>query len=190
MQQGIEIFIRMISKEEINQWVDAYSAYLLNEALYLTSNKEDAMDIVQDVFLSLCETTQPFRREAEPKTWLVSVLRNKVADHYRKQYRKPPEVSLSHFFDQKGSWKDNSVLEQWGSEQHVLDNPDFCATLDNCMEGLPQRWNTAVSLYYIRKKNTREVCDLLNITTNNFWKILQRCRLQLRECLEINWQDR
>lgn len=180
----------MIDKKELNQWVEAYSAYLLEEALYLTSNKEDAMDMVQEVFLSLCETTPTFRKEAEPKTWLRTVLRNKVADHYRKQYRKPPEVSLNHFFDQKGSWKDSSVLENWGNEPHVLDNPEFCSTLDNCIEVLPQRWNTAVNLYYIRKKNTQEVCDTLQITTNNFWKILQRCRLQLRECIETNWKER
>lgn len=180
----------MINKKELNQWVDDYSAYLLNEALFFTSNKEDAMDIVQDVFLSLCETTQTFRREAEPRTWLIKVLKNKIADHYRKQYRKPPVVSLNHFFDKKGSWKDNTVLEHWGNEQHVLDNPDFCATLDHCIEVLPQRWNTAVNMYYIRKKNTQEVCNTLKITTNNFWKILQRCRLQLRECIETNWKER
>lgn len=181
----------MIEKEVLNRWTEHYSAHLLNEALYLLGNKEDAMDIVQEVFLMLCESSHTYRQEADPKTWLTAILRNKVADHYRKHYRKPPEVSLQHFFDGKGSWKDTSVLENWEhGEQHVLDNPEFCATFDHCINVLPQRWNTAVTMYYIRKKNTREVCSLLQISDNNFWKILQRCRLQLRECIETNWKDR
>ncbi|MFY7815939.1 MAG: RNA polymerase subunit sigma, partial [Chryseobacterium taeanense] len=33
----------------------------------------------------------------------------------------------------------------------------------------------------------QEVSQVLNISTTNLWKILQRSRMQLRECLEFNW---
>lgn len=180
-----------MNKETLYEWIESYSEYLLVKASQYISNKDDAMDVVQDVFLSLCETNNKFRGEASPKTLLTSILKNKVADYYRKHYRNPQKISLEHFFDDNGGWKDPKVAESWdNNDTNILDNPDFCSTLDNCMGKLPRNWNTAITLYYLQKKNTKEVCEHLQISTNNLWKILQRCRLQLRECIEINWNNR
>jgi DNA-directed RNA polymerase specialized sigma24 family protein len=32
-----------------------------------------------------------------------------------------------------------------------------------------------------------EICKVLDITPTNYWVILHRARLKLRECLEKNW---
>ena len=38
--------------KEINEWVELYSQPLLNRALSLVANKEDAMNIVKEVFVA------------------------------------------------------------------------------------------------------------------------------------------
>lgn len=35
-----------------------------------------------------------------------------------------------------------------------------------------------------------EVCHELDIAATNLWKILQRSRMQLRKCIELNWFDK
>ena len=63
-------------------------------------------------------------------------------------------------------------------------------TLDNCIDHLPSQWKVTVKLYYMEEKKANEVCQELNIATTNLWKILQRSRMQLRKCIEVNWFEK
>jgi len=174
--------------EEIQRWIDTYSLSLLNRAAFLLSHREDAEDIVQDVFIAAFESYDLFRKESDPKTWLMRILKNKVADFYRKKYKSTGHIRMDHFFDETGSWKDHSVLEQWNTEEdHILDNSDFKKTLEDCMEELPPKWMIPMKLYYLEEKKADQVCQETGVSTTNHWKILQRSRMQLRECLDMRW---
>lgn len=70
--------------KELQTWIEMYSMALLNRAIYLLSDKQDAKDLVQDVFVAAIESYDNFREDSNPKTWLNSILNNKVADLYRK----------------------------------------------------------------------------------------------------------
>ncbi|SDE32583.1 RNA polymerase sigma-70 factor, ECF subfamily [Riemerella columbipharyngis] len=186
----VELFLyKMKTKNEVlSIWIEQYSEPLLNRALYLLSDKEEAMDMVQEVFVAALDAYENFKTESSPLTWLYGILNHKCSDFYRKKYRTPSSVSLSHFFDENGSWIDHSVLNDWESSSEVLANDSaFNDTFDDCMEKLPKKWKIPLRLYYIQEKKNKEVCQELGLTATNLWKILQRGRLQLRECLEFNW---
>ena len=98
---------------------------------------------------------------------------------------------MPEFFDRTGAWTDDSVLHEWsrgieeGEDRHTLMN-----TLDNCIDHLPSQWKVTVKLYYMEERKANEVCQELNIATTNLWKILQRSRMQLRKCIEVNWFEK
>lgn len=178
----------MIQKNEnISIWVDNYSLALLSRTIYLIGSQEEAEDIVQEVFLAAFDAYDSFKNDSNPKTWLMSILNNKVADYYRKKYKETNKIKLDSFFDETGSWKQDSVLSDWGD--NLDDDTSLGLTLENCIEKLPPKWMIPVKLYYLEEKKTDSVCQVTGITTTNLWKILQRSRLQLRECLEINWYN-
>ncbi|WP_373722174.1 sigma-70 family RNA polymerase sigma factor [Bacteroides heparinolyticus] len=177
--------------EEINKWIESYSGLLLNRALSMVTDKNDAMDLVQEVFISASLSYHAFQRKSTPLTWLQNILKNKIADFYRDRYRKPETVSIPDFFDSSGSWTDDSVLHEWPrisnepeGENTILD------VLDKCIERLPSQWQITVKRYYIDQKKADEVCHELDIAATNLWKILQRSRMQLRKCIESNWFDK
>ena len=174
--------------EDIRSWIDLYSEPLLRQAMYLLSDDTEAQDMVQDVFVAAFESYEKFKGESEVKTWLTRILKNKVADFYRKKYRNTGQISLDHFFDESGSWKQDDVLKTWNTtEENLLDNKDFKKTLEDCLDKLPPKWLIPVKLYYLEEKKSEKVCQETGISTTNLWKILQRSRMQLRECLEFNW---
>lgn len=172
------------AKEALNKWIEAYSKPLLNRAMYLLSDREDAADLVQEVFLAAYSSFHKFEGKSQPLTWLTRILNNKAADFYRKKYKDPATISLGHFFDEHGSWENNSVLSDWETQP---DEAGLTQTLNNCLEELPPKWKVPVKLYYLLEKKAPEVCQETGLSQTNLWKILQRSRLQLRECLEINW---
>jgi RNA polymerase sigma factor (sigma-70 family) len=75
------------------------------------------------------------------------------------------------------AWKEASVTGEY---------EEFDRILESCIEALTPKWQIAVKLYYLEEKKAPVVCQEIDVSTTNLWKILQRARLQLRECLDIN----
>lgn len=180
----------MTKNEAITDWIEQYSEALLRRAIHLLSDKTEAEDIVQEVFISAFSSYESFEGKSKPLTWLMKILSHKVSDFYRRKYRSEPEIRLDHFFDETGSWKNDDVLNDWNvsdKDTELLDDKDFGKTMNDCIEDLPPRWKIPMKMYYLEEKKAQEVSQEMDISTTNLWKILQRSRMQLRECLEINW---
>lgn len=175
----------------IKSWVELYSDQLYTWAFYKTSDKETAEDLVQETFLAAINSFERFEGKSEPKTWLLSILKNKIADHFRKVYRSNANntISFSQFFDDNEDWVPEQRPQQWkeDEEQHLLDNPDFNKTFTLCLDKLPANGKASIVLKYIEDKDSSTICQELQIAPTNYWQIIHRSKLQLRKCLELNW---
>ena len=110
-----------------------FSDELFSWALYKTSSKETAEDLVQETFFAAFNKIDTFQGKSQPKTWLFSVLNNKVIDYYRlsakttKQTMSISENSgyeLTHgLFNETENWKSNKINSIWDKEEELLDNP-------------------------------------------------------------------
>lgn len=181
-----------ISAFELEKWIDGYSEKLLDRACYLLSDKEDAKDVVQEVFLSAYKSRESFQGKSSPLTWLTSILHHKIADIYKKRYNGNPQpFSFETFFDKHGEWIEPDVADPWEEDEFavstLLDNNSFCDILNQCLERLPQQWLMVVNKCYLQEQKAVEICRELNLTTANYWKLLQRSRLQLRKCIDVHW---
>ncbi len=95
-------------KAEISTWVKNYTTDLLSFTITKVEQKEVAEDLVQDTFLSAYQSYENYKGKSNAKTWLFSILKHKIADHYRSKYKKSSEFSLGiidEFFDKNHRWK-------------------------------------------------------------------------------------
>lgn len=180
-----------VDKKDLFGWVDDYTGELLSWAIYKVTDKELARDLVQDTFLAATEKISSFKSESSPKTWLFSILNYKIIDHYRSKYKNPiplEEHPMSRFFGADGHWLKDKMPFKWDdNEMHLLDDGQFLKVLNNCMDALPEKWSLSLKMKYLMEKNGEEICQELGISSTNFWQILHRARLNLRECIETNW---
>lgn len=186
-------------ESEIKKWVELYSDKLYSWALYKTSNKETAEDLVQDTFIVAFQSFNKFEGKSEPQTWLFAILNNKIADYFRKVYKQTTVTEsqinkdesksfFDNFFDSFGKWKKEHQPTEWNNEQiNLMDDSDFTNVLQSCLEKLPGNWKAAIQLKYLEEKKGELICQELDISATNFWQIVHRAKLQLRNCLEINW---
>lgn len=182
----------LLSTFELEKWIDDYSKALLDRAYYLLSDKEDAKDVVQEVFLSAYKSKGSFQGKSSPLTWLTSILHHKIADIYKKRYSGNTQLfSVDHFFDKHGEWIETDVADPWEQDDYavstLLNNADFYQVLNECLERLPRQWLMVVNKCYLQEQKAAEICRELNLSTANYWKLLQRSRLQLRKCIDIHW---
>ncbi|MBO6517584.1 MAG: sigma-70 family RNA polymerase sigma factor [Bacteroidia bacterium] len=172
-------------KVVISEWVQRYSDSLYAFAIKRVSSEAQAKDLVQNTFLIAYESFHRFEGRSKPKTWLTSILNNKIMDHYRQVYRRK-EVTLSdnqESFDHKGAWLPEHLPQDYDLQQ-VLDQPDFLEVFDSCLDCLPDRWRASIEIKYLQSDIS---LDELGITKANYWKMLERARVRLRGCLEKNW---
>lgn len=183
----------MIPKEspDLAQWVNDYTADLFAWAFHKVSDEELAKDLVQDTFMAAVEKLVSFRGESSPKTYLFSILNHKIIDHYRKKVNKPIHMEnqvLSAFFNEDGEWRMEKKPQDWHeNETNLLDDVNFQSMLQDCITNLPDKWNVCVTSKYLMDKNSDEICQELGITPTNYWQMMHRAKLQLRECIEENW---
>lgn len=178
-------------------WVNEYSDALFSWAFYKISSKETAEDLVQDTFLAAYNKIDTFKGKSQPKTWLFSILNNKIIDYYRlsaKTTKKTASLSedsaheiTEGFFDEAENWKSTAINYVWNQDEELLDNPDFNKVMEHCMDDLPENWRYAVTSKYITDKKADEICQVLNVTVSNYWQIIHRAKLVLKKCLEMKW---
>lgn len=173
-------------------WVSLYIEDLHKWARHKTSSSEVASDLVQDTFLAAAEKFCSFKGESSPKTWLFSILNHKITDYYRKKIKQPVSIdndSLYGFFDKSTErWNKEMRPGNWNeTDGHLLDNDEFQSIFKLCMDALPEKWSTCVKLKYLTEKKGEEICQDLEISPTNFWQIIHRAKLQLRDCIENGW---
>jgi RNA polymerase sigma-70 factor (ECF subfamily) len=189
--------IKENSKIILEKWVNQFSDELFSWALYKTSSKETAEDLVQETFLAAFHKMDTFQGKSQPKTWLFSILNNKVIDYYRLSAKTTKQTfsitensgyELSDsLFNENEHWKKNEINPIWDEEEKLLDNPEFNNIMQDCMEDLPQKWKLAVTSKYLTDKKADEICQELEITVSNYWQIVHRAKLLLKKCLEMKW---
>lgn len=178
------------TREDMILIVKLYTKDLFSYTLSKVRQKEIAEDLVQEVFIAAYQSYDKYEGKSNTKTWLFAILKHKIADYYRFTYKKSAEVSVSvveNFFDENQRWKAEYRPTDWGNEKELLDDPEFQKTLKNCLEKLPQKWSSAVRLKYLEDHDADGICNQLEITKPNFWQIIHRAKLQLRNCLELKW---
>ena len=175
-----------------NTWVDAYADYLFNYAVVRVNNSDLAKDLVQETFFAGLKSAKNFKGEATERTWLVSILKRKVIDHYRKINSKKgqAEVRMSFYTDgeNEGNWIEERVPQSWNNaSEKAIENEELKDQLENCIDGLPEKYAMVFRMKTIQEFETEEICNELGITSSNLWVIIHRARTQLRACMEENW---
>lgn len=188
-----------IKQTTIKDWVIAHSDTLYTWALSKTSSIEIAEDLVQETFLAATVSYDKFQNKSNPKTWLFSILNNKIIDHYRKKSNAPSSLDqlkeqkanqfTNSLFNENEKWNPSEMNSIWDDEMNLLDDINFNKTMNFCMEDLPEKWRIAISSKYLLERTAEEICQELELTTTNYWQIIHRAKLLLKKCIEKHWRQ-
>jgi RNA polymerase sigma-70 factor (ECF subfamily) len=180
------------------QWVASHGDYLFRHAMARTGRHDVAEDMVQETFLAAWQSAHQYAGRASERTWLLGILRNKIADHYRRQR---PEVTsrdveaLALMEEQQftrnwlgGSpWKPGGVPAKWSDARQSLERAEFWKTVHECTHKLPEKTARVFLLRELDGWESDEICRELKIKPTHLFVMLHRARLALRRCLELHW---
>jgi RNA polymerase sigma-70 factor (ECF subfamily) len=169
----------------------AHRAYLMKIARLELRDEHLAEDCVSDALTQAYERRASFRADSSLRTWLTAILKNRIVDLLRKQWREQPlelmvdtEHEFDSLFDGSGHWaqKPSGVADP----AQLCEQEAFLDAVKRCVDRLPRRIGQIFVLREVFGSDTKEICKDLHLTTSNVWVQLYRARIMLRICLEKN----
>jgi RNA polymerase sigma-70 factor (ECF subfamily) len=170
---------------------------LLRFARLQLGSDDEAEDAVQEALAAALRNGDQFRGEAALKTWVIAILKNKIADLLRQRRRRPLGASemaaeedggtLPALFDERGMWREAARPAAWEDPEAGLHSDQFLAIFDACLNRLPAQQGQVFMMREVVELATDEICDELGLTSGNIHVILHRARLALRACLQHHW---
>lgn len=156
-----------------------------------------AEDVVQEALAAALAGQAGFSGRSALKTWVFGILKNKIVDLIR-QRRHTVNISaldeeadhddaFDALFTAGGHWTADSAPSTWSDPEESLEQLEFWAVFEACMNGLPANTARIFMMRELLELDTAEICSDLGITSANCHVILHRARMGLRLCLEKRW---
>jgi RNA polymerase sigma-70 factor (ECF subfamily) len=182
----------VLKKHDVTQWIKDHSDQLFAFAMQRVRDRDEAADLVQETFVSAWRHIKLYNGKASPKTWLLTILKNKIIDHYRKTASKQT-VSINNlgkedaFFDETDHWRKGAYPSPWPQTESNVETKEFYTVFEGCKGKLKEVQAVVFTMKYVDGMDSEEICKTLSLTSSNYWVLIHRAKVQLRACLEMNW---
>jgi len=161
-------------EEEIIPHLDA----MYNFALRLTSDPNDAEDLVQDTIVKAFRFFSSYEKGTNAKAWLFRILKNSYINNYRKKSKQPNQVDydeVSSFYETiRADRTDTSDLEDRMFRELIDDD------ISNALEELPEDFRTVVLLCDVEGFTYEEIANMLDVPIGTIRSRLHRGRNLLK----------
>ena len=158
-------------------------------AYRMLRNKNEAEDVVQEVFIQVWQQRTNFRELSHYSTWIYRITTNKCIDYLRARKRRAImewlkfSVAVDIFTPNEPSDTTTNPLESIHRKEQRL-------ALNAAIASLPVMQQTAFVLLKMEGLTQKEAATILNITEKALESLLQRANKSLRKKLEKFYSER
>jgi RNA polymerase sigma-70 factor, ECF subfamily len=161
---------------------------LYSYAFYLSGDKQQADDLLQDTYLKAYRFYNKFERGTNAKAWLYRIMKNTYINEYRRTHRQPEIVEYD---EQISAYQ---MLPGVGSSidefRDALENKSFDDTMATAIAALPEKFKSVIVLRDIEDLPYEEIADLLEVPIGTVRSRLHRARSLLFDKLKDYARDR
>ena len=160
------------NKEVFKELIDKYTSPLYNFTVRLT-DKENAPDIIQDVFIKIWKNINSFDIEKSSfKTWLFTIAQNTIVDFWRKSKDVEGKKKILSFSDLEDKNNDYVFSENIQDESllpdEALQKLQDKELLNKLIDKLPESYKTVLILHYQEDITFLEIGKILEHTSKSF----------------------
>lgn len=158
-----------LNVEQFETWLGDHVAVLYRVAYRLVGDTHEAEDIVQDTFRSAWTSRDLYDRSRSERTWLMAILRRRVADHWRRRERR--ETSAPADLPHPAA----PATDPFGDE--------LSGAMQRALARLPEELRETLLLVVVGELTHQEAADLQGIPLGTVLSRVSRARGRLREYL-------
>ncbi len=170
-------FIRKGHMDEYVKIIERYQGKLLAYLYRLVGDKEEAEDLLQDVFIKAYKNLDSYDVERKFSSWIYRISHNEAVNHIKRK-------SLKRFI----SWEDVSStkdkLESCSTEERADDSwirKEKIKEVDVAINRLPLKYRQVLTLRYYSDKSYGEISAVLKKPVNTVGTLINRAKKKLYE---------
>lgn len=150
-------------------------------ATNLLGDREEALDLSQEVFLRVFRTIHRFRGQSTLRTWIYRIVVNQARNRHRfwQRRHRADQVSL----DQHVATHGDTISGFEPTPEKVLAQKELAARLSGALDDLPFEQRTAIVLREIDGLSYEEIAYSLDLAVGTVKSRLTRARRALRVAL-------
>ncbi len=168
-----ELFLELArgKARALEELYDAAAGRIFGLALWRTGSREDACDVVQEVFVRLVEQGERLRRVRKPKAWVLTVAHRAAVDATRRRRKSEPLESCRFLESTSGDADRELDADRAGS----------------LLAGLPSTQREAVYLRHFADCTFAEIGRITGVPT---FTAASRYRLGISKLRELMEEER
>jgi RNA polymerase sigma-70 factor, ECF subfamily len=171
--------------EAFGELLTRYWSRIFGHFFRLLSDRQEAEDLTQDVFLRLYRSRKRYQPRARFATWLFHITQN-VGRNAIRSRRRHPCVRLETLTGSDDGQLFESLLFDRGEEpSRPVERAEVADVVRSAVSDLAGRQRTAVELHQFQDWTYNEVAAEMDMSPEAAKSLLYRARNQLRESLSV-----
>lgn len=163
--------------------IDSYQQKVFGTCLSFVPNKEDAEDLVQEVFLEVYNSISKFKGNSTLSTWIYRITTNKCLEFIRKQKTKKRTGFLKPLFSQDFSIDKTNYFTEFNHPGFLLESKELNETLFSAINKLPESQALIFTLHKIDGKSYQEIAEITNRSISSVESVMFRAKKNLQKLL-------
>jgi RNA polymerase sigma factor (sigma-70 family) len=165
------------------------SAHLLGVILRIQSNRAQAEDVLQEVYINVWRAAQSFNPAlSQASTWLVSIARHRAIDSLRRKQTEVNTISSTVFKGGLDEEDTHDLLDHIADDapgpQEQLERAAEARALQHCMQSLTAEQKSSLALAYYQGLSHTEVAEQMGHPLGSVKSWVRRGMQALKTCLE------
>jgi RNA polymerase sigma-70 factor (ECF subfamily) len=179
---------RCASKDEsaCAELVGEHQRMVVQLAVNLLGDRDEALDLSQEVFLRVFRTIHRFRGQSSLRTWIYRIAVNQARNRHRfwRRRHRADQVSLDAHVAAYGEF----ASAERTTPEHLLEQKELAARLKDALDHLPFEQRTVIVLREIDGLSYEDIAFSLGVAIGTVKSRLTRARQALR--LELRTERR
>ena len=163
--------------------VSEHQRMVMQLATNLLGDRDEALDLSQEVFLRIFRTIGHFRGQSQLRTWIYRIVVNQARNRQRwwRRRLRSSQVSLDQHLEQHG---DHLAGRDQVAPDRMLAQKQLASRLQSALDRLPFDQRTAIVLREVDGLSYDEIAYSLGVTLGTVKSRLTRARQALRTVLQ------
>ena len=161
-----------------SELVAEHQRMVVQLAMNLLGDRDEALDLSQEVFLRVFRTIHRFRGQSSLRTWIYRIAVNQARNRHRfwRRRHRADQVSLDDHLATHGDF----ISEGDATPERVLAQKELASRLQAALDRLPFDQRTAIVLREIDGLSYEEIAFSLGVAVGTVKSRLTRARQALR----------
>ena len=165
--------------QAFDELFEIYFPRLFRFALRRVADEDAAEDIVQSTLIKAMRSLSSWRGEASLFTWLCTICRHEVHDHWRRLGRHPELMPIDDAPEVRAALE---ALSAGGdSPERALERAEIAGAVQLVLDHLPGRYGDVLEWKYAHGLSVAEIAARLGTSIKAAESTLTRARLAFRE---------